>query len=688
MSREVIERVLSNLNRNQKAAVDCNDNLLVLAGAGSGKTTVVTIKVGNDVVNNNVQPEKILCITFTNKASKEMKERISALIPEFGKKVNVSTYHSWCVAFLRVHAELISRTRGFIIVDDDDAMKLIKFFCSDEDAEQMVGFHFLDPEEVACKIKSLKESITDFDVSHESLAHFSEAERYVFNMYEKKLRYMNALDFTDLIRYATAIMKSDYSLIPQYDRVFVDEFQDTNEAQFKMTEMIGMRAKTITSVGDDDQSIYEWRGAKPSNMQLFIQHFSAKRIDLEENYRSTDVIVGAANKLISYNKDRLGKTMVPVKNSDKKISVVKTMSQDSESDFVAAMVNDYLLKYKDNSVGILYRNNRYSRKIETALRRKGVSYKLTKGLEFTKRREIALVFRFLRLANNPRDIVSLDYVLSHFVSGIGPKSIVKINNAIENLEDKEIFSGKGIPLKGDQLSKYIWIINLAKRIGELPLNEVGFALGTYFIPSDDFVLTPEFEIDIFNQGTNHTINNIDFKVKNDVCIKRLKDKFCTFRGDKKEQLEDRIDNFDELIVWLEEFSARRKNATLSDFLQDASIDASDKDTKDAARVNLMTVHSAKGLEFNRVYIIGCLNGFFPGLREGEEGNLEEARRLMYVAITRAKEELVMMVPETVTTKFNDNQIKPSMFIKEISPFVKLTDMSKKSKMMNKVFERI
>jgi len=667
--RENFLKRLNSLNNFQTDAVYHKGNVLVLAGAGSGKTTMATIKVAN-FLEDGSEPKNILMMTFTNKAANEMAERIS-LLHENGKDVETSTFHAFCLKYIRNNLNLVDRKRGLIIVDDKDQESIIKILCKDDSLLDKQGYGSLnnDDNPLARKIASVKDTLTSFNVPDDILEkkRFSEAERAVFGWYEDKLRYMNAIDFADIIRYAVASMEMHPYTVPEFDHVIVDEFQDTNASQLMLTKIVGAKIKeggSITVVGDDDQAIYQWRGANPSGMREFIEFFNAKTIRLEHNYRSTDVIVNAANQLIENNIDRLGKTMIPVNESEDLIDVVTTASMYTEAKLVAMKVKKQLDKSPNADVAILYRTNRYSRSLESELVKAGVEYKMYKGLEFTKRAEVNVAFRLMRLAVNPRDIVSMETVIKHFCAGLGVKTVAKVNETIERLSPDEIFHGEGIPLKDKALKQFLWVMNLTKKVNELPLRDVPHFIATACIPA--------INTD-WSKVSYDDCEFADFLRPNDLCTDNLMSRMGRIAADKgdEKRIEMRMDNLDEVLCWMHEYANKDKEHTLDGFVQTASIDASESnEEEDEPRVKLMTVHGSKGLEFTNVHIIGCVQGMFPGLRDEdtEYNAMEEARRLFYVAATRAKEKLCITVPQTLPYGSSQDH-KPSMFIREIGDYI-------------------
>jgi len=666
--RENFLKRLASLNNFQTDAVYHKGNVLVLAGAGSGKTTMATIKVGN-FLEEGSEAKNILMMTFTNKAANEMAERIS-LLHENGKDVETSTFHAFCLKYIRNNLGLVGRRGGFITVDDKDQEAIIKILCKDASLMDKQGYGSLNDDDhpLARKIAGIKDTLTSFDVPDEVLEKkFSEAEKCVFRWYEDKLRYMNAIDFADIIRYAVASMEMHPDTIPEFDHVIVDEFQDTNASQLMLTKMVGAKVKeggTITVVGDDDQAIYQWRGANPAGMREFIEFFNADTIRLEHNYRSTDVIVNAANQLIENNVDRLGKTMIPVNESENLIDVVTTASMHTEAKLVAKKIKKQLDEDPDADVAILYRTNRYSRSLENELLKAGIEYKMYKGLEFTKRAEVNVALRFMRLAINPRDIVSMEAVIKHFCAGLGVKTVAKVNETIEKLSPDEIFHGEGIPLKDKALKQFLWVMNLTKQVSELPLREIPHFVATACIPAINTDWS-EFSYD--------DCEFADFSKPNELCTDNLMSRMGRFTADKGDEklIERRMDNLDEVLCWMHGYADKDKERTLDGFIQTASIDASESnEEEDEPRVKLMTVHGSKGLEFKNVHIVGCVQGMFPGLRdEATEYNaMEEARRLFYVAATRAKEKLCITVPQTLPYG-SARDHKPSMFIREINDYI-------------------
>lgn len=685
--RETFEKRLNGLNESQRKAVEDRGNVLVLAGAGSGKTTMATVKVGG-FLYEGAMPKEVLMMTFTNKAANEMGERIALLHPE-GDKVLTLTFHALCIQYIRNNLNLVGRRKGFVIVDDKDQEAIIKILCKDESLVNMQGYGSLNEENsLTGKISAFKNKLTTFDIDYESLKkRFSEAEIAVFRWYEEKLRYMNGIDFDDIIRYAIAAMKQNTFSIPEFEHIVIDEFQDTNVSQLELVTMIGSKIKsggTITVVGDDDQSIYQWRGANPSGMRTFMDQFSARMIKLEHNYRSSDIIVNAANQLIESNSDRLGKTMLPVHQSSTMIDVVHAMDMYEEAEYIASRTKKTLAE-SDGDVAILYRTNRYSRAIENELLKNGIHYKMYKGLEFTKRMEVNLLRKLFHLSVNPRDLVAMERVLKHFCVGVGAAAVNKVNNYIETsgITSEGIYHGEGIPLKGKALKQFLWVMNLAKKIGSLPLKEVPQLIATAYIPST---------ISDWDSISYDDCEFADFSKKGEFCCDNFMTRLATFKPDKgeRQRFEMRMGNLDELLCWLFSYSEREDGRDLGGFIQSMSIDASEsnEDDEDSPRVHLMTVHGSKGLEFDNVFIVGCVNGMFPGLRDEvvDYNPMEEARRLFYVAMTRAKKELVITHPQTLPYGSAIDH-EPSMFISEIEGYTNEIEVNEQGRRQKAFFAR-
>ena len=588
---------LDKLNKEQKEAVLKTDGpLLILAGAGSGKTRVLTTKVAYLIEEKKVDPYNILAITFTNKAAKEMKNRVYRMIGDKAKIAQISTFHSFGVSILRENYKYLGYDRNFVIMDSDDSATIIKRILKDNDLDPKV----YSPNAIRNKISSLKNELMDAnDYEKYALNEYEKTIYMIFTQYEKKLKENNAVDFDDLLKLPIKLFKEHKEVLKMYEDRFkyilIDEYQDTNEAQYILTKMISSKNRNICCVGDVDQSIYSFRGANYKNILNFEKDFKdASIIKLEQNYRSTTTILDAANDVIKNNKERKDKKLWSNNGKGEKISYYSAYNGIDEADYVAKEIKklvDNGIEYQD--IAILYRTNAQSRAIEEGLVRAVIPYHIVGGVGFYNRKEIKDLLAYLRLLYNEKDNISLLRIINSPKRGIGTKTI---SNLIEkaNIESKSIYevieSGK------EQAFKDI-IEKLKKEMETLTLTEL-----------------------------------IDRVIELTGIEEEYKD---------KSELENvvRLENIEEFKSLTKTFEDRFGIISLEDFLLEISL-MTDKEelSDDPNKVNMMTVHGVKGLEFGYVFIVGLEEGLFPHVNSFEiPSELEEERRLFYVAITRAKE---------------------------------------------------
>lgn len=602
---------LSSLNPAQKEAVECLEGpLLVLAGAGSGKTRVLTYRMAN-LLEHSVRPWNILALTFTNKAAKEMKERASLLIGDKATDMSVTTFHSLCFRILRTESKSIGREKNFAVYDDSDQMKLI----GDILKELGVSEKSMPKRQFKEMISNAKNHSTDpeqyiIDTAQDS----SDMNIKVYRKYQKRLSLVNAMDFDDLLLETLKLLKNDKTVLEKYrDKfkyVLVDEYQDTNLIQYEIVELICKEHKNICVVGDDDQSIYGWRGADIRNILEFERDFKgAKVVRLEQNYRSTSYILDAANAVINNNSTRKRKTLWTDKNGGQKIILYSAQNERDESAYVAKTILKEVegeRSYRDFAV--LYRMNAQSRVIESTLMNYGIPHSVYGGMRFYERKEIKDILAYLRLCANPADDTALMRIINLPKRAIGDKTIDSIKDeAMKN--DLPMFfaatDGIGVPSKATAKVK-----DFVEMITDF------IALSKTMTPS---------------ALAEHIISTIEYE-------KHL------YSEDKAGEAETRIENIRELIGNIKEIEADAgpDDDPLSLFLENvaliADIDAMKEET---STVSLMTLHSAKGLEFPVVFLVGMEDNIFPTSRAIFGDGIEEERRLCYVGITRAMEELYM-----------------------------------------------
>jgi DNA helicase-2/ATP-dependent DNA helicase PcrA len=605
--------------RQIEAVLDDSSALLVFAGAGSGKTRVLTYRIAYLIKEKNIDPFRILAITFTNKAASEMKKRIISLVGSLGQYMWVSTFHSFCARLLRREIGKLGFTSNFVIYDSDDSLKLISRCIKDTGYDTKI----VPPKSVQEAISATKNMLRDSeDYARKAFDPFEKMVAHVFKNYEKELKEADALDFDDLLLFTVNLFKEYPDTLQKYQQQFkyilVDEFQDTNLAQNELILMLFDGRNKVFAVGDDDQSIYSWRGAQIKNIINFDKNFGNTRIiKLEQNYRSTSNILGAANELIRNNYSRSKKELWTSNPAGELITRYRAQNEQEEAKYIA----EKILKIKDNEnksfkdFAIFYRTNAQSRVIEETFIREKIPYRIFGGLKFYDRKEIKDMLAYLKLVSNPNDFVSLQRVINVPARGIGKVSM-------------------------DNIAKYAF------------KNDISFCEAFY-----DFD-----KINTLNSGIKSKIRNFikliellaDYAMKN--TISRTLEFIWEKTGYIKELNEEntieamsRIENLRELLTVIKEFEERHETANsekleLVEFLQEIAL-ISDIDNFDesADTVILMTLHNAKGLEFDNVFMIGMEEGIFPHIRSITSGydDIEEERRLCYVGMTRAKNKLIM-----------------------------------------------
>ncbi|MEG1287538.1 MAG: DNA helicase PcrA [Clostridium sp.] len=632
------------LNKEQyEGATTIEGQVLILAGAGSGKTRVLTYRMAHMIEDLGIAPYKILAITFTNKASKEMQERVKGIIGEKANDVWISTFHSTCVRILRREIEKIGYKKSFTIYDSSDQKVLIK--------ECMKALEINDKDlteqEIIGKISRAKDSMqspVSYMREHES--NFREKKiADVYTMYQKRLKENNALDFDDLIGKTVEIFKKDEETLAFYQRKFqyimVDEYQDTNGVQYEFIKLLAAQHQNICVVGDDDQCIYQWRGADIRNILDFEKDYpAAKVIKLEQNYRSKGNILEAANVVIVNNTNRKDKELRTEQESGDKIKVYRAYSDSDEGDFVATNIKEIKEEEERNfkDFAILYRTNAQSRIFEECLRRKDIPYKIVGGTRFYDRKEIKDIIAYLKVMVNPEDSISLKRIINVPKRGIGDATIQKVADFAQGYE---------VAL-WDALSE-------AGNIPTLTARNSG-GIGKFMELMDNFAILSE---------TVPPSVLIESILKETGYIEEL---------EKSKEIEDksRIENLKELVSDAVDFEKNSEDKSLSAYLEKISlVQDTDKMGEDDDCIVLMTVHSAKGLEFPVVFLVGMENGIFPGNSSFEkQSEMEESRRLCYVAITRAKETLYITSAE-VRRVFGRTVAYPqSDFIAEIKTDLK------------------
>ena len=629
--------IIDVLNDKQKEAVLSTEGpCLVIAGAGSGKTKVLTHKIAYLMQEKNVKPWSILAITFTNKAANEMKERVENLIGDVAKDMWIGTFHSICVRILRRYIDRIGFTSSFIIFDSSDQRTLVKQCLKQLNVDDKM----LNDRAVLSEISNAKNEMlepdayklrTNNEIRKETIAK-------IYELYQKRLRENNAIDFDDIINYTIRILSENPDVLEYYSNKFeyvlVDEYQDTNKAQFTLVSILAARHGNITVVGDNDQGIYSFRGADITNILNFEKDFpGTKIIKLEQNYRCTQNILDAANAVIKNNETKYEKKLWTENGKGEMITVFRGNDEYDEANFVVENINrlrrEEYMTYNDFAV--LYRMNSQSRSIEDILRRENVPYKIIGGLKFYERKEIKDTIAYLRLIQNPSDNLSLTRIINEPKRGIGKTSL-------DNVQQIAVQS---------ETSMY----DVIKRADEFGLNRV-------FVNSREFVSQIE---ELRAKKDNIKISDLIKETLNKTGYTRaLEDEDTT-------EAETRLENIEEFLTVAMEFEEQMAENSLEEFLEGITL-SSDLDNADDQEdsVTLMTLHSAKGLEFPVVFLVGMEEGIFPGYKSiGEPKELEEERRLCYVGITRAKQNLFISCARqrTIFGSTSCNQV--SRFVKEI-----------------------
>ena len=617
---------LEELNERQREAVLYNDGpLLIIAGAGAGKTKTLTTKIAYLIEKKNVAPENILAITFTNKAAKEMKDRLFKTIGQTAKYLEVSTFHSFGLKLLRENYDALGYDKNFVIMDSDDSLTVVKKIIKD------IGYDpkIYNPRAIRNKISSCKNEMTTPEAYERYAASdFEKVVQEVYAKYEKKLQRNNSVDFDDLLLLPIELFKKNPDILNKYQDLYqyilIDEYQDTNEAQYILTKMLSAKNRKITCVGDDSQSIYSFRGANYKNILNFEKDYKdAKTILLEQNYRSTSNILDAANQVIKNNKMRKDKNLWTSRGIGEKIKYYRAYNERDEAQYVIRKIKELTnrnVEYKD--IAVLYRTNAQSRVLEEEMLKENLPYRVIGSFYFYSRKEIKDLIAYLRLIHNSKDNVSLLRVINTPKRGIGLKTIENLTiqaDAMGVSIYEAISSGKELEFK-----------NLIEKLKEM---------------SKDLTLTELIDKVLDASGMK----------------KELED-------EKTLEAEVRLENLEEFKSITKTFEEREGLISLEDFLLEISLISDVEEYKDDPnRISLMTVHSVKGLEFDHVFVVGMEEGIFPHINSlMDNSELEEERRLCYVAITRAKDDL-HLVNARRRTLFGKEQINPvSRFLGEIN----------------------
>ena len=622
-----------------EAVINTEGPMLIMAGAGSGKTKVLTCRVAN-LLQKGVRPYRILAITFTNKAAAEMRERVNNMSGPAAKDVWLFTFHAFCARFLRMEIDkLPGYNKNFAIYDTDDTKKLIKGILK----ELNIDDNRFSPNKILNKISEAKNKLIDaehFSQSIDSVDFNDKKVAEVYERYQTQLKLNNALDFDDLLMLSIKLLQENKEVREKYqdsfDYLLVDEYQDTNHAQYLLTKFLAAKHRNICVVGDADQSIYGWRGADIQNILDFEKDYpDAKVIKLEQNYRSTQIILDAANAVIENNTGRKPKNLWTENKSGADIIYFQAVDERDEARFVIEQLQN-LQRTENKKLGdmaILYRTNTQSRIFEEMLIKSGISYNMVGGLKFYERKEIKDIIAYLRVIFNPADSLSLLRIINVPKRGIGDASLAKIQaHAAAN-----------------NVSLFEAVSNAAAIDG----------LSSRFVSKLDDLAGIIFEL--MNLANEAPVEDLIDRVLRDTgYLEELE-------NERTPQAQSRIDNLHELISVAQEFAASEEENNLENFLAHVALVSDIDDTElgeDA--ITLMTLHSSKGLEFSVVFLVGMEEGLFPHARTlMDETEIEEERRLCYVGITRAKEKLFLSSTKMRTIYGNTVTYPPSRFLQEI-----------------------
>jgi DNA helicase-2/ATP-dependent DNA helicase PcrA len=654
--------ILSSLNPQQRKAVEQTEGpLLVLAGAGSGKTRVITLRIAYLIAEKNVPPYNILAVTFTNKAAGEMRERVKALLQNQNLQSAplISTFHSLCVRILRQDIEHLPEgyTKSFTIYDTSDSQKVIKACIKDLGMDEKQ----LSPRVVQSAISSSKNQGEDFEMYASKVEYTDERRAAIaraFKMYEERLNNANALDFDDLLIKTVRLLRAAHEVREKYNNKFkyilVDEYQDTNPLQLALITFLTEKQQNICVVGDDAQSIYGFRQADIRNILEFEEHYpNAKVILLEQNYRSTQTILDVADAIIKNNQNRKDKKLWTNNDTGEKIFYYQAFDADNEGRFVASKIEEHLRKSPTDKIAILYRTNAQSRVFEESLRRQRIEYNIVGGFSFYERAEVKDVIAYLKLALNPFDDIALLRVINTPTRGLGKTSL-----------DELSFRAKDF---GMSLWETLAVITDEKY--EQPRNLTARALEA--LRGFKKVIEKLARLAGEAAPTDRAVSEVVIAAIEDTGYSKM------LREENSDESEARLENLQELVNAAVDYDKQEADG-LRDFIDHSAL-SSDTDKYDRnASVTMMTVHAAKGLEFPIVFLVGLEDGVFPHARSiNDAKELEEERRLAYVAITRA--EKILYVTHALRRRVYGEEMaaEPSQFLNEM-PLEMIHDLSRGS----------
>ena len=619
-----MEKIFERLNESQSAAVKQTEGpVLILAGAGSGKTTTIVARLAYLIKAVGIPASNTLTLTFTNKAAREMKERSMNMIEDAAYPPLLCTFHKFGLLFLKFNIHLLGRENNFVVIDTDDKKKIIKNINSE-----------LPTPLIASEISRYKNSLMTPDDAYKQAELFNYKQiAEVYGEYQKHLLENNLVDFDDLLALTYKLLDENTELAEKtsqkYQYIMIDEYQDTNELQLKLLQKLCSTHNNICVVGDDDQSIYGWRGAHIRNIMEFDEDFSDVTVfKLQENYRSRKPILKVANALIEHNRSRLGKELIPTRGEGEEITILNSQDESEEARKIAAQIQKLLDSgVKASEIAILYRVNVLSRSIEDGLNRAHIAYKVVGGVRFYDRAEIKDLISYIRVITNHHDDFSFKRIVNKPKRGLGKASVDKIELAAY--------------ARGASIYEYL------TTVGESELTEL--------VKKKNATTLKEFITDLENVAKVAQESTYDF-------IDVLEDTFHLKEiYSSMPDADDRIRNMDEFYALYRDFIKNHPDTSLDEFLNELTLQ-SDQDEVEGESIYMMSIHASKGLEFEHVFVIGMEEGFLPLVGDGSD--LEEERRLGYVAFTRAKETLTLSHAASRFYKGRRSDLEKSRFFNE------------------------
>jgi len=624
-----MKTILNNLNRVQKEAVEHIDGpLLILAGAGSGKTKTLTTRLAYLISVVGIDPLNTLTLTFTNKAAREMRERAAAMISHQTSSMPLlCTFHKFGLLFLKFHIDKLGRANNFVIIDSDDKKRIIKRIAKEHAIDLNIAF-------ITSEISKYKNTLLTADeiLAKAELPDYKKIAT-IYKDYQEEIVENNLVDFDDLLMLTYQILAQDDTLRREtshrYQYIMVDEYQDTNELQFKLLELLASEHNNLCVVGDDDQSIYGWRGANIRNILEFSSHFKGtKTVKLEVNYRSTTPILKAANELIEHNNQRIGKKLSSHRGDGEAIQLLHALDESLEARAIAREVKSLLAKGVPSSeIAVLYRINALSRSLEEGFTKEGLGFKLLGGMRFYDRAEIKDIISYFRVFANPHDDFSLERIINKPKRSIGKVSVEKLKKAAFEAQ-----------------------ISLFTLIDQKTESELATIVSKKAAKGLKTLATA---INTLREESSKSLHNFITLFED---IIGLKNHYASMVDGQ-----DRILNIDEFYGYFRESILNKPMQSLEEFLNEISLQ-SEQDQVDENAITIMSIHASKGLEFEHLYVIGLEEEFFPLLGEG--CNMEEERRLGYVAITRAKSYLTLCYVDSRFYKGQRKRIEKSRFLGE------------------------